>query len=81
MKVCVRLFAAAREHAGCDAVEVRLDSGQTVADVRRALERDFPPLAQLLRHSTWAVDARYADSNETVHERSDIALIPPVSGG
>lgn len=81
MKVCVRLFAVAREHAGCDTVEVQLESGRTVADVRRALERDFPALCQLLRHSTWAVDARYAGEDEIVDDRSDIALIPPVSGG
>ena len=29
----------------------------------------------------WAVDAEYADDTATVNEHSDVALIPPVSGG
>lgn len=81
MKVCVRLFAAAREKVGRDTLDVQLENGQTLADLRRTLERDFPALRQLLPHSMWAVDAAFAGDERTLHEHSDIALIPPVSGG
>jgi len=49
--------------------------------VRRAVEAAVPALSRLLPHAQWAVDAEYADDNVPVHERSEVAIIPPVSGG
>ena len=81
MKICVKLFAAAKELAGCDALQVEIAESATVADVRRAVEAAVPALSRVLPHAQWAVDAEYADDNVPVHERSEVAIIPPVSGG
>jgi molybdopterin converting factor subunit 1 len=81
MMVRVRLFAMARELAGRDELSVELADGRTVADVRRALAELMPTLGGVLSHSLVAVDTRYANDDTPVDERSEIAIIPPVSGG
>jgi molybdopterin converting factor subunit 1 len=81
MTVRVRLFAVARELAVRDELSIELRGGQTVADLRRALVETVPALARVLPHSLLAVDAQYANDATSVDEHSEIALIPPVSGG
>jgi molybdopterin converting factor subunit 1 len=81
MKVRVKLFAAARELAGRSELELDVDDPARVADIRHAIERAHPELQKIVRHALWAVDAKYAGDQTPVSERSDVALIPPVSGG
>ncbi len=81
MTVRVRLFAVARELAGCDQLTVELQGDHTVADLRRALAEAAPALERVLNHSLLAVDAEYATDATPINEHSNIALIPPVSGG
>jgi molybdopterin converting factor subunit 1 len=81
MKVRVKLFAVAKELAGRDELEAELQDGATVADVRAAVEQNFDALRNILRHAMWAVDGQYASDDDTLTERSEVALIPPVSGG
>jgi molybdopterin converting factor small subunit len=81
MKVRIKLYAVAKELAG--RTELVLDVGDSarIADIRRAVEQSHPELRSLLRHALWAVDAEYASDEQVVAAHSDIALIPPVSGG
>jgi molybdopterin converting factor subunit 1 len=81
MIVRVKLFAAARELTGQSEVELKLSDGATVADVERALVMSNPELERVVRHARWAVDAEFAASNTMVFQESELALIPPVSGG
>jgi molybdopterin converting factor subunit 1 len=81
MKVRVKLFAAARELAGRHELEIQVEAPATVGAVRRAVLQSCPALATILPHCLWAVDARYASDDDGVLETSEVALIPPVSGG
>ena len=81
MKVQVKLFAAARELAGSDKVELDVPDRATLADLRAALATEFPALQKLLPHTLWAINAEYARDDSIINEHSEIALIPPVSGG
>jgi molybdopterin converting factor subunit 1 len=81
MKVRVKLFAVAKELAGCEEINVDLPAAANVGDVRRAIAAAYPDLNRILPHAMWAVDATYADDAAAVNEKSDVALIPPVSGG
>ena len=81
MKVRVKLFAAARELAGSDTLELEIADRATLADLRLAVAKEFPALQKLLPHTLWAVDAEYAANDYVINGRSEIALIPPVSGG
>ncbi len=81
MKVCVKLFAVARELSGREQLVVDLPPGATVADLREAIVTASPALAKIVPHALWAVDAEYARASTPLNEQSEVALIPPVSGG
>jgi molybdopterin converting factor subunit 1 len=81
MKVRVRLFAAAKEAAGSDELTVELPDHAAIADLRAAIIASQPQLQQIVSHSLWAVGTEYVDDSTLLTKDSDIALIPPVSGG
>jgi molybdopterin converting factor subunit 1 len=81
MNVRVRLFAAARQAAGRDAVELELPTAATIADLRRSLAERFQPLSTLLPHVLFAINAEYAGDATPIPAGAEIACIPPVSGG
>jgi molybdopterin converting factor subunit 1 len=81
MKITVKLFAAMRDAAGADSVEIEVREGATVTDVRAALIERFPEQQALLARVLFAVDAQYAGDTVQVSPHAEIACIPPVSGG
>jgi molybdopterin synthase catalytic subunit len=82
MRVSIRLFAVLRERAGSDRIEVSLDGDSaTLADLRRAIAAQHPALEPLLSVVRIAVDEAFATEQTSVSAASDVALIPPVSGG
>ena len=81
MKLNVKLFAAARQFAEQDSVEVELPAESHVADLREQLVERFPEMESLLRRAMFAIDAKYASDNTPLVEQADVACIPPVSGG
>lgn len=81
MTVRVKLFAVARERVGNDELLVDLPPSATVADLKRAVATTSPALATILPHALWAVNAEYATDTTPITDKSEIALIPPVSGG
>jgi molybdopterin converting factor subunit 1 len=76
MHVQVRLFAALRERAGADRIELELPAGASVADALAELDW----LTRGLR-VVMAVNRTYADADEPLSADDELALIPPVSGG
>lgn len=72
----VRLFAALRERAGAERIELELPAGARVADALAQLDW----LTQGLR-VVMAVNREYADPAAPLSADDEIALIPPVSGG
>jgi MoaE-MoaD fusion protein len=76
VKVHVRLFAALRERAGAEEIELVLPEDALVAD---ALDR----LAELTAGVSvvMAVNQEYARTETQLHPGDELALIPPVSGG
>ncbi len=81
MTVCVRIFASVREILGQDVLEIELPDDACVATLRECLEREFPVLERSLSSCRFAVDLEFASENTPLSTTSDIALIPPVSGG
>ena len=76
MQVRVRLFAALRERAGAEELELELPADARVQD---ALER----LRQLTGDVSvvMAVNHEYASGDRRLAPGDELALIPPVSGG
>ena len=81
MKVRVRLFAAARQAAGSDRVELELPDGATIGQLRRRLMEEFPQISALTAQVMFAVDTQYAPDSKEIRPEADVACIPPVSGG
>lgn len=81
MNVRVRLFAAAKQAAGCDSLEVELPRRTTIGQLRRRLAEEVPQLSGLLRHVMFAINTEYAGDGEEIPADAEVAVIPPVSGG
>ena len=81
MKVRVKLFAVAKELAGCDELSVELPDRRNDPRPARRDRHRLPALARIVPHALWAVGAEYATDDTPLNEQSEVALIPPVSGG
>jgi molybdopterin synthase sulfur carrier subunit len=79
MKYKVKAFGITKDILGGREMIVEVE-GQTVADLRVALQQKYPRLAGL-RSLMVAVNEVYADDITRLQETDEIALIPPVSGG
>ena len=79
MTIRVLLFASWSEALGARVVEVDVGAGATAADVLAAVEARAAG-ASLARPAV-AVNRRIVEPGTRVHERDEIALIPPVAGG
>jgi len=79
--VRLKLFAVAKELAGTPLVEIDLPEQATVGDLRKKLAENVPALAPIAGQMMFAVDQRYAGDEVPIAAGSDIACIPPVSGG
>ncbi len=81
MQIEVLMFAAAREAAGSDAIQVDVIDDATAGDVMAAIGHQLPELASLLPSCRLAVDNSYIANESAVSAGCEVALIPPVSGG
>jgi molybdopterin converting factor subunit 1 len=81
MIVRVKLFAVAKQVARSSEMTVEVNDGATVADVDRALVAKLPALADVVAHARWAINAEFVKSATAILPNSEVALIPPVSGG
>jgi molybdopterin synthase catalytic subunit len=78
MRVTVLYFAAARERAGTARDELELPPGATARDALSAAVERHPPLGPIADKLRVAVDQVF---DGAPREGSEVALIPPVSGG
>ncbi len=81
MNVEVKLFALARQTVGAEVITLSLKEPATVGDLRAALVQRYPALGATMRHMLVAVDTEYASDDLPLAAKSEVALIPPVSGG
>jgi molybdopterin converting factor subunit 1 len=81
VKIEVKLFAAARQYAGAESVELELPDGATIADLRQALVERYPEGKAVIQHAMFAVDMEFVSDRQPLNSSAEIACIPPVSGG
>jgi len=81
MQLRVKLFAIAKERAGRTELRLELPAGSTIGDLQSAVASRCPALADIRPHVLWSVDAAYANSETILTDKSEVAIIPPVSGG
>ncbi|WP_242434593.1 MoaD/ThiS family protein [Hymenobacter amundsenii] len=80
MNLKIALFGIAREIVGQSTLDVAAPEGQSAQGLLLALHAQYPALAGLTSLAV-AVNNEYAADDTLLHERDEIALIPPVSGG
>ena len=76
----MRLFASYREAAGVGHIQIELPDGARAKDAIRAVLREHPLVAEG-RQLVIARNAEYVDTEATLSDGDELALIPPVSGG
>ncbi len=81
MQIQVRLFAALAETAGWRTRPLDLPDDARVWQARDLLLAAFPLLDPLCSRAAFAVNAEYADPEQTLRDGDELAVIPPVSGG
>ena len=77
----IKLFGIAKEIVGNKTVMI--DGSETiinVGDIKRWLSQQYPRLQELQSYAI-AVDTEYADDATAIDRNSEIAVLPPVSGG
>ncbi len=76
----ISLFAGMAALVGRRSVELAWEGG-TVASLRSGLAKEFPAIAPLLARSAVAIGDCYVADDAIVPGGTDVAIIPPVSGG
>ncbi len=77
----ILLFGITRDIAGKPKLTIPAgEQPQTVGALRTWLGQQFPAMQQLSSLAV-AVNSEYADDSLPISSNSEIALIPPVSGG
>jgi len=79
--VRIQLFAAARDIAGQDAVELEIHGPTDIGSLRNRLLQAVPRLQPLASALLWAVNNEYVRDDRTVAAADSVACFPPVSGG
>lgn len=79
MEVRVRLFAALRDLAGASEVSVEAVTVGEMVD--RLAERFGPRFEAIARRGSVVVDGDRADARRDLAGATEIALLPPFSGG
>ena len=81
MQVKVAMFALARDLVKANEVTVDIDEGSTIGDLKHVLADAHPQLKELIFRSAISVEHEFAPDAVEVKSGSQVALIPPVSGG
>ncbi len=80
MKVNVLAFGIVKDIFGSSSIETELNDTATVEQLKALLEKKYLRLKQLASYMV-AVNNEYAQQEQVIETRDEIAIIPPVSGG
>ncbi|MFD2866335.1 MoaD/ThiS family protein [Mucilaginibacter antarcticus] len=80
MRINILAFGIAKEIFEAPEIELVMNNDATVSNLKYLLETQYPRLKHLAAYMV-AINNEYALDGDTVHERDEIAIIPPVSGG
>ena len=81
MKVKALFFATCRDIVGDKELQLELEEGCIVGDLKSKLIAKYPSLATVNEVLSIAVNSEYVDNNIVLHSGDEVAFIPPVSGG
>jgi len=79
--VKVLYFASAQGLANLKSESVRLKEGSSMKDMAAEMLRLHPDLKSIERTIRYSVNFEIADSDVTLHDGDEVAVLPPVAGG
>src|SRR5688500_14244335 len=79
--VTIFYFAQARDRLGTASETLTLPSPADASDVLTAIRDKHPAQTPLIDRCRVAIDHQFVGAPVAINEDSEIALIPPVSGG
>ena len=80
MTIRVLLFASYADAFGAPMIPLEVPAGSSVRDVLGSVRAD-PKALHLPPAPLVAVNAEYAELDQTLAEGDEVAIIPPVAGG
>lgn len=81
MQITVLFFAHFKERAGTNRAQLTIEDNTTVADVKQALVKQYPRLAELMDRSVISVNQDFSFDADPVPDGAEVGIFPPVSGG
>lgn len=81
MKIRVQFFSRLKEIAAAEPVDKSVPSGSTVGDLLKAVETEFPKLADWEGKLLVAVGVEFATREQALKEGDLVSFMPPVQGG
>jgi molybdopterin converting factor subunit 1 len=66
---------------GKNSIEIKLNEGATIRDLRNELAKQFPELGSVEKKIAVAINEQYVVDDVSLVNGDEVALIPPVSGG
>ncbi len=81
MKVRVKFFAILRERVGTGEITKEIQEGNTVGELWKMLQQDYPKLASVKTRLLYAVNQDYVNLDHVLKENDEVVYVPPVSGG
>ncbi len=81
MNIKLVMFAAAKEGVGSDQMELELEPGSTIKDLKKVLLEKWPGLENLVSRSAFSINQSYANDHDEITDSAEVGWIPPVSGG
>ncbi|MDT3425125.1 molybdopterin synthase catalytic subunit [Paenibacillus forsythiae] len=82
MQISIRLFAGLAEALGSQTLDFHVPEPQvTAGKLKELLSASYPEAAGQIAVSMIAIDREYAPEDTVISPSSEVALIPPVSGG
>jgi molybdopterin synthase catalytic subunit len=81
IRVRVATFGSAAAALGWQTREFTVPVGETLAALVERIEHECPRLKEARGRVRYAVNLKYADTHQPLHDGDEIAVIPPVSGG
>ncbi len=80
MTLTILLFGIATDLIGRSSIQITVDSGTSVAQLKLALQDKYSRLKSMTSYAI-AVNEDYANDALILNNNDVVAIIPPVSGG
>jgi molybdopterin converting factor small subunit len=81
MVINVRFSTGLAQHVGRTRLQVTLDEGATIADLRQHLDHNFEGMGQPLAHAIPVLAGRHVTDSEPLQNGQEVSLLLPIAGG